>query len=114
MLLLIDRTVENIIMCVYITASLWTLNVVLMLWNKFGEHNAPAHNAISGVVNEFPSPTSWFDASIRSMYMVGVPYRNVHLVIKKKKLLATNIPSLGTRAKNRATETNGFRSTYDR
>jgi hypothetical protein len=38
----------------YITAILLRLNVVLICLNKLGEHSAPAHNPISGVVNVCP------------------------------------------------------------
>lgn len=66
--------------CIYITTSLLTLNFVFICLNKLGEHNAPAHNAISSVVIACPWSESCSEALIRSMYIVGVPYMIVHLL----------------------------------
>jgi len=64
---------------IYVTAILLRLNVVFICLNKLGEHRAPAHSPISGVVIAYPWSNSSLDALIRSMYIVGVPYKSVHL-----------------------------------
>lgn len=73
----------DIVIIVYITTILLMLNTVLTCFNKLGEHNAPEHNAISGVVIVCPWSKSVFETLIRSMYIVGVPYKNVHLLWQK-------------------------------
>lgn len=83
-ILSLDRFSNTILLPIFvyykITTSLLRLNVIFIFFNKFGEHSAPAHITNSSVVITCPWSRSCLAANNKSIYIVGVPYKTVHLL----------------------------------